>query len=281
MGTLYLVSTPIGNLEDVTERAARILRESDRVLAEDTRRTSVLLKRVGSTVPMTSLFEHNERARTARVVEWLDADETIALVSDAGTPLVSDPGERLVASVVEAGHTVVPVPGASAVLAALVASGLPTLPFTFRGFVPRKGKDRREFLDTVAAAEETTVVFESPERLVALLEALEEFDGERRIAVARELTKVHETVFRGTLVEAVGYYRANPPRGEVTVVLGPGEQTREESAVDEAAARALAVALTQDGASPSKVAREVARRLRIPKNLAYRVVHELPDSEGR
>lgn len=281
MGTLYLVSTPIGNLEDVTERAARILRESDRILAEDTRRTGVLLKSVGSTVRMTSLFEHNERARTKRILEWLAAGETLALVSDAGTPLVSDPGERLVASVVEAGHSVVPIPGASAVLAALVASGLPTLPFTFRGFVPRKGRERREFLEVIAAAEETTVVFESPERLVVFLEAMGELDGDRRVAVARELTKIHESVFRGTLVEAVGYYTANPPRGEVTIVLGPSEPDGEATSVDEAAARALAVALTEAGASPSKVAREVARRLRIPKNLAYKVVHELPQSEGR
>lgn len=281
MGTLYLVSTPIGNLEDVTERAARILRESDRILAEDTRRSGVLLASVGSTVPMTSLFEHNERARTGRILEWLAAGETLALVSDAGTPLVSDPGERLVASVVEAGHSVVPIPGASAVLAALVASGMPTLPFTFRGFVPRKGRERREFLETIAAAEETTVVFESPERLVVFLAAMEEFDGDRRVAVARELTKMHESVFRGTLAEAAGYYTANPPRGEVTVVLGPSEPDGEATSVDEAAARALAVALTEAGASPSKVAREVARRLRIPKNLAYKVVHELPQSEGR
>lgn len=283
MGTLYLVSTPIGNLEDLTERAGRILRESDRILAEDTRRTGVLLKRVGSTVPMTSLFEHNERARTTRILGWLGVGETVALVSDAGTPLVSDPGERLVASVVEEGHAVVPVPGASAVLASLVASGLPTLPFTFRGFVPRKGRDRSKFLETIAEAEETTVIFESPERLVALLEALEEIEGGRRLAVARELTKVHETVFRGTLAEAVEYYRTTPARGEVTIVLGRSERDTEASAsaVDEAAARALAAALTEAGASPSKVAREVARRLRIPRNLAYRVVHALQDSEGR
>ena len=207
MATLFVVSTPIGNLEDVTHRAERVLRGVDLVLAEDTRRTGVLLKHVGSTARMTSLHAHNEAARRARVLAWLGSGRDAALVSDAGTPLLSDPGERIVQATLEAGHEVVPIPGASAVLAALVVSGLPAERFAFLGFVPRRGKDRSRLLERVARAEETVVLFESPERLLHLLEDLESACGaERRVAVARELTKVHESTFRGTLTEARRYY---------------------------------------------------------------------------
>lgn len=281
MSTLYLVSTPIGNLGDLSRRAAGILGSVDRVLAEDTRRTRILLDHLGLRTPLVSLHAHNEAARVERVLEWMDSGETLALVSDAGTPLLSDPGDRIVPAVLEAGHAVVPVPGASAILAALVASGLPAVPFTFLGFVPRKGKERRAMLDRVAESNETVVVFESPERLAALLSALAEVcGGDRRAAVARELTKLHEEVSRGTLAELAAYYEAGSVRGEVCLVVAPAPPAERSPETDEAAAGALARALLAGGGAPSRVAREVSRRLGISRSEAYRIVHALPDSGG-
>lgn len=285
MGTLYLISTPIGNLEDLTFRAARILGEVDLVLAEDTRRSRILLDHLGLRVPLESLHEHNEAARIPAVMERLQAGASLALVSDAGTPLVSDPGERLVSQALEEGHLVVPVPGPSAVLAALVASGLPAIPFAFLGFVPRKGRDRKEMLERLRTAPETTILFESPERCVALLEALDQdWPTQREVVVARELTKLHEEVRRGTPSALAGYYRENPPRGEVTVVVAPAVGAAQGSAeADAQAVQVLARALLDEGNSPSRVAREVARRLRVPRNRAYSLIQEMatePASDG-
>ncbi len=276
MGTLYLVSTPIGNLEDISRRAARVLSEVSRVLAEDTRRTAVLLEHLGVRVPLVSLHEHNEAGRSEEALAWLAAGEDLALVSDAGTPLVSDPGDRLVRAAAAAGHPVVPLPGASAVLAALVASGLPSERFVFLGFPPRKGGERGRLLDRVAGSEETVILFESPERLGALLSDLIEACGEeRRVAVARELTKIHEEIVRGTLADTLRYYEGTPPRGEVTVVVEPAAEAGEPDAIDQEAARTLARALVNDGLKPSHAAREVARRLGLPRNLAYEIVQGL------
>jgi 16S rRNA (cytidine1402-2'-O)-methyltransferase len=284
MATLYVVSTPIGNLEDLTPRAARLLGEVSAVLAEDTRRTAVLLRHAGASAPLLSYHRHNEAKRTEDAVARLARGEDLALVSDAGTPLVSDPGARLVGRVLEAGHRVVPIPGASAILAALVASGLPAVPFTFVGFPPRRGKDREDVLERVATARETMVLFESPERTSRLLEDLAERGGEERpAAVARELTKLHEEVRRGTLGALAGYYLENPPKGEVTVVVGPLEAPVEASEkVDEAAARELGRALLAGGASRSRAAREVARRLGIPRNRVYDLLQDVarPSVDG-
>jgi len=283
-GILYIVSTPIGNLEDVTVRAARILGEVDAVLAEDTRRTSILLRHLGVSPPMVSLHQHNERSREAEVLSRLAEGAALALVSDAGTPLVSDPGERLVAAVREAGFPVVPIPGPSAVMAALVASGLPAVPFSFLGFSPRKGRERADFLARVRGATETVVLFESPERTARLLADLAAADpgaAERPAAVARELTKLHEEVRCGTVGELARYYEEHPPRGEVTVVLGPLAHVpgQDAGAVDEAAIRALGAALLAEGSSPSQAAREVARRLGVPRNRAYELVQSLAGAE--
>lgn len=285
MGTLYLISTPIGNLEDLTFRAARILGEVDLVLAEDTRRSRILLDHLELRVPLESLHEHNEAARIPAVMARLEEGAALALVSDAGTPLVSDPGERLVSEALARGHQVVPVPGPSAVLAALVASGLPAIPFTFLGFVPRKGRERREVLERIRSAPETTILFESPERCVALLDELEtEWPADREVVVARELTKLHEEVRRGTPSALAGYYRENPPRGEVTVVVAPATGPAQGAAeADAQAVRALAQALLNEGNSPSRAAREVARRLRVPRNRAYSLIQEMatePASDG-
>jgi 16S rRNA (cytidine1402-2'-O)-methyltransferase len=279
MGTLYVVSTPIGNLEDVTRRAARVLCEVDHVLAEDTRRTGQLLSHLGADVRMTSLHAHNEASRKERVLGWLADGLAVALVSDAGTPLVSDPGARIVQAALEAGHAVVPIPGPSAVLAALVASGLPTERFTFLGFLPRRGPERRQGLARVARSEETIVLFESPERLGALLADLAVSCGEgRRVAVARELTKIHESTVRGTLSEVGSYYDEHPPRGEVTVVVQAAPPESDASRVNEDSARDLARSLLKEGAPPSLAARELARRLDMPRNLAYQIVQETKDA---
>ena len=281
MAKLYVVSTPIGNLSDMTPRADEVLRSADRILAEDTRRTRVLAERAGASAPLVSLHEHNEAERTERVLGWLEAGETLALVSDAGTPLVSDPGWRLVDAVWRAGHDVVPVPGASAVLAALVASGLPAERFVFLGFPDRKGRGRRSLLERAAASEETVVLFESPQRTVKLLEDLSATCGaDRRVAVARELTKLHEEVVRGTLSEAAAYYRERPPRGEVTVVLAPREAAPEDEGEAEERARELARELSAEGLSPSAVAKELTRRLDLPRNTSYRIAHEPIESEA-
>jgi 16S rRNA (cytidine1402-2'-O)-methyltransferase len=276
MATLYLVSTPIGNLGDLTRRASEILGSADRILAEDTRRTRGLLSHLGLSTPLTSLHEHNEASRERQVLSWLAAGEELALVSDAGTPLISDPGSRLVRAVAEAGHKVVPIPGPSAVLAALVASGLPPDPFSFFGFAPRKGAERAEWLDRVGSALETTVLFESPERLTRLLgELVARCGSDRGAVVAREITKIHEEFARGTLQELRLHFEGQPPRGEITLVLAPAPTAEQSGAVDEAASQALAEPLLAQGMPPSQVAREVARRLKISRNQAYRIVQEL------
>jgi 16S rRNA (cytidine1402-2'-O)-methyltransferase len=277
MSVLYIVSTPIGNLQDVTLRALEVLRTADRVLAEDTRRTATLFRRYDISTPLVSAHEHNEAARSTQLVGWLDAGETVALVSDAGTPLLSDPGERLVRAVLAAGHEVVPVPGASALLAALVGSGLAAEPFTFFGFAPRSGRARADVLGRVAALEHTAVLYESPARVGALLsDLLDRCDGERQCVVARELTKVHETFTRGTLASLASSFRDTTVRGEVVVMVG-GAVARPASAED---AAALARSLLAAGESPRSAARELARRLRMSRNDAYSLVLELRGGEG-
>ena len=281
MATLYLVSSPIGNLDDLSTRAAETLRSVDRILAEDTRRSRVLADRCGADAPLVSVHAHNEQERIERILGWLDAGEDLGLVSDAGTPLVSDPGGRVVQAVVEGGHRVVPIPGPSAVLAALVGSGLPADRFAFLGFPARKGRQREVDLERVAGTRETVVLFESPHRLVRLLDDLTKRCEEgRRVAVGRELTKLHEEFTRGTLSEVAGYYRRHPPKGEVTAVVAPADALMDEAEVEAEAAR-LARELLDDGMRPSTVAREVADRLDVARNDAYRIVHDVEGSAAK
>lgn len=278
MSVLYIVSTPIGNLEDVTFRAVEVLKQVDRVLAEDTRRTSILFRRYGITTPLVPAHEHNEAARAGQLVGWLDAGEQVALVSDAGTPLLSDPGARLVRAVLDAGHEVTPVPGASALLPALVASGLPVEPFTYFGFPPRSGGARKRLLAEVASLAHTAVLYESPARLAGLLRDLEEVCGpDRQAVVARELTKVHESFVRGRLEEVRTHFADSVVRGEVVVLLAGAR----EEAVAEAEARRLASTMLASGAPPSSVSRELARRLRMPRNEAYALVLAVAGEEQR
>jgi 16S rRNA (cytidine1402-2'-O)-methyltransferase len=220
-GTLYVVATPIGNLADVTLRALEVLRTVAVIAAEDTRVTRRLLARHGITTRLVSHHAHSGGARTAALLDRLDAGEDVALVTDAGTPLVSDPGEELVNGWIARGGRVVPVPGPSSALAALVASGLPAARWCFEGFLPRRGAERRQRLARIAGEDRATVLFEAPGRVAATLRELEAACGaDRPAAVCRELTKVHEEVRRGTLGELAAGAAADPPRGEVTIVVG-------------------------------------------------------------
>ena len=220
MGTLHIVATPIGHLEDVTLRALRVLREADWVLAEDTRRTRVLLDHFEIAQRPTSLHAHNEGARIESVLKALGEGKSVALVSDAGTPLVSDPGERVVAAAVEAGHRVEAVPGPSALLTALTVSGLETASVLFLGFLPRKAGARRKVLEAQRGRPETLVLFESPRRVASTLSEIAETLGERRACLARELTKKHEEVLRDGASALAELCRQTPPRGECTLVIG-------------------------------------------------------------
>lgn len=277
---LYVVSTPIGNLGDLSRRAVETLGACDVVLAEDTRRTGMLLKHLGLSTRLVSAHEHNEAARSALVVEMLREGKAVALVSDAGTPLLSDPGARIVREVAEAGFAVVPVPGASALLAALVASGIAAERFTFYGFPPRKGPERAALLEEVAALPHAAVLYESPHRVGKLLSDLAEAAGPgRRVAVGRELTKLHEEVFRGTAAEAAERFGGEVLGEVVVVVEGRPMDEAAEAETDEMAARALAGALIGQGLSPSAAAKELRRRLGIARNEAYRVVQEVAGEE--
>ena len=238
LGKLSLVATPIGNLEDVTLRALRVLREADLLLAEDTRHVRRLLDRHGIEARPVSLHAHNEARRRGEALAALASGSHVALVSDAGTPLVSDPGERLVVAAIAAGHAVEAVPGPSAVLAALVVSGLPTAGFTFLGFLPRRAGDRARALARVRGARETLVIFESPRRLAGTLRGLADALGPRRACVARELTKLHEEVARGTL-DALAERFAAGARGEVVVVVEGAREAEPGLAAEEGDAGAL------------------------------------------
>lgn len=218
-GVLYFCATPIGNLEDITLRALRILKEVDLVAAEDTRRTRKLFSHYGIHTPLTSYHEHNRRGKGQYLTGLLLEGKSIALVTDAGLPGVSDPGEDLVSMAAGEGITVVPVPGPSASLTALVASGLSTSRFCFEGFLPAKGKDRAARLEELKAEQRTTIFYEAPHRLKATLSDFFKIFGDRRVCVARELTKVYEEIWRGSLSEAVLKFGRQPPKGEITLVL--------------------------------------------------------------
>src|SRR5438270_6268342 len=218
MGTLYVVSTPIGNLEDISLRALRVLKEVSLIAAEDTRHTRKLLNHFGISTSLISYHQHSAASRIEEVLDALGRGD-VAVVTDAGTPGLSDPGGDLVASAVAAGVNVSAVPGASALLALAASSGMPSARFTYLGFLPRKGKERGELIDRAAATGWPFFIYESPRRLVATLAELRERFGDAQLAVGRELTKLHEEVFRGTLSEAVAVFTERPPRGEVTIMV--------------------------------------------------------------
>lgn len=266
MGTLYLVATPIGNLEDITLRALRILRECALVAAEDTRTTGRLLVHFDIQKPLISHYEHSKPAHQERILATLETGD-VALVSEAGTPLVSDPGYELVQAALERGFAVVPVPGPSALTAALPLSGLPVDRFLFLGFLPRKAAERRRVLAEVAGVRATLIFFEAPHRLRATLaDVVDSLGGNRRCAVCRELTKLYEEVWRGTLSEALNEWRDREPRGEFTLLV---EGAPQPESWDEDSVRAALLALQAEGIGRSEAARRVAQQSGWAKSDVY------------
>jgi 16S rRNA (cytidine1402-2'-O)-methyltransferase len=274
-GKLVVCPTPIGNLEDVTLRVLSALREADVVACEDTRHTRVLLDRYGVSAPLVSYHEHNEDRRSAVLVARMQKGDVVALVSDAGMPLVSDPGYVLVRAAVAAGLPVEVLPGPSAAIAALVASALPADAWRFVGFLPRKKGELRRLFEERGS---TLVAFESPRRVPASLEVLASVEPERRVAVARELTKAHEEVVRGTARELAVRYATEPPRGEVVLVVAPSESASGDAELD-VAADALA-GLVEAGARPRPAAAIVSGLTGTSANAVYRAWTERRGAES-
>ncbi|WP_445005607.1 16S rRNA (cytidine(1402)-2'-O)-methyltransferase [Halomonas mongoliensis] len=276
---MYVVATPIGNLEDLSPRAARLLGEVAVVAAEDTRHTGRLLRHLGLSVPMLSLHEHNEAARVEQLDARLAAGESIALVSDAGTPLISDPGFVLVRELRARGRRIVPVPGACALVAALSAAGLPTDRFTFQGFLPAKGAGRRARLEALAAREETLVFYESPHRIRDTLADLATVVGERRLVLARELTKTFETFLEGSAGELLARMEVDPDqaRGEFVVMVA-GAAPREEDEASVVEGEALLAALLAEGVGVKQAASVAARVLGGAKKSWYARAQALKDA---
>lgn len=268
-GTLYLVPTPIGNLSDISSRMADTLAEVDFIAAEDTRVTLKLLNHLGLKKPMMSYYRHNTQAGGEAVVGRLLAGENGALVTDAGMPAISDPGEELVAQCAELAIPVVAVPGPCALVTALAVSGLPTGRFTFEGFLAMNKKNRKAHLDSLREEERTMIFYEAPHKLTATLADLREvFGGARRISLCRELTKLHEQVLRTTLDGAVDYYEKNSPKGEFVLVLeGAGPREREMPTMEDALEQVRR--LQKEGASLRDAVKQVAKALDIPKNRLY------------
>jgi 16S rRNA (cytidine1402-2'-O)-methyltransferase len=286
-GLLVLVATPIGNLGDLSPRAREVLAAADLVCCEDTRRTRALLSAMGIAAGgahgdrLLSVHGHNEGSRVERVLSCLAGGGTVAVVSDAGMPGISDPGALLVARAVEAGETVSVVPGPTSVVAALVVSGLPVDRFSMEGFLPRKGGDRRDRVAALMADEKTSVVLEAPGRVAATLVELAAVDAARRVSVVRELTKVHEEVWRGTLAEAAAFFGEHQIRGEVVLVIGgaPPAGPVSDEAIDDAVRQRLGSG--QDH-GPRQIADAVAAELSVPRRKVYEAVLRLRGgAEGR
>lgn len=273
MSTLWLIATPIGNLGDFPPRAAEVLGEVELLCCEDTRRTGILLRHVGIRVPRIAVCnDHTERARTSDVLDTLDAGGDVAIVSDAGTPGISDPGERIVRAVLDAGHPVSAVPGPSAAIMALTISGLSTSRFVFEGFLPRKGRDRADRLADIATESRTVVVYEAPHRIVRTIDDLRASCGDdRMVAVAREMTKLHEEVLRGRL----GDLEIGEPRGEYVVVI-EGVQSPDEP-VDDDRVRAALRASLDSGTSTRDAVSEVARSTGRVRREVYALAVSLPE----
>ena len=271
-GALHVVSTPIGHLGDISLRALAVLSECAAVYCEDTRTSRTLLSRYGIRTPMLALHEHNEAAATPRVVERLRRGDALALISDAGTPLVSDPGARVTDAVVAAGLRVVPVPGPSATLAALVASGLSPHPCTMLGFLPRKGAERAALLQLAASLPHAVVLFEAPGRVAdTLREVAAASSGARQGAIARELTKRFEEIRRGTLDELAAYYEETPPRGEIVIVLA-GVTAPPPASDDDL--QSAAAAWRTEGRRPREIVQLLMDEHGASRNVAYRLAHD-------
>ncbi|MBQ2667431.1 MAG: 16S rRNA (cytidine(1402)-2'-O)-methyltransferase [Clostridia bacterium] len=268
-GVLYVVGTPIGNLSDFSPRAAETLAGVDFIAAEDTRVTVKLLNHFGIKKPLVSYFEHNKQEKGTVIVDRIAAGETCALVSDAGMPAISDPGEDLVALCAQRGIKVLVVPGPSAVISALAVSGLPTGRFTFEGFLSVNKKSRREHLEAVKNETRTMVFYEAPHKLPYTLKDMAEAFGDRRIALVREITKIHEECIRTTLFEAVKYYEENAPKGEFVLVIdGAKPEEKRELTLEDAVA--LAKTAMENGSSASDAAKEAAKLSGFKKGEIYK-----------
>jgi 16S rRNA (cytidine1402-2'-O)-methyltransferase len=270
-GQLYLVATPIGNLEDFTFRAVRILKEADTIACEDTRHTQKLLNHYGIQKRLVSYHEHNENTRAPELVSEMEAGATVALVSDAGTPVISDPGHRLVTLCVEHQITVVPIPGPSSALAALAASGLSAERVLYAGFLPARQGERRRALAELTNNANTLVLFEAPHRIAKMLADAADILGPRRAVLARELTKLHEEFLRGTLIELAKRIRETPVKGEITLVIGPPDQQDSAAVPAGITLRERVEQLIRDANLDRKAAlKQAAREFGIPRREAYK-----------
>jgi 16S rRNA (cytidine1402-2'-O)-methyltransferase len=268
-GTLYLCPTPLGNLEDITLRVLRILQEVSFIAAEDTRHTRKLLSHYDIHTPLTSYHEHNKMKKIPVLMEALLKGTDVALVSDAGMPGIADPGEELVKEAIACGVKVFALPGPSAVITALAASGLPALPFSFFGFIPTRGTKRRKVLAELSAENKTAIFYEAPHRLLKTLQELSGPAQGRHVVVAREMTKIYEEYIRGTLEEVVEHFTVSPPRGECTVLIAPQPAVMEMQQTPEK----LVSELVSAGMDNKEAIREAANRLGIPKREVYQAVH--------
>lgn len=278
-GTLYLVPTPIGNLGDISPRAKKTLAEADFIAAEDTRVSLKLLNHLELKKPLVSYYEYNKNESGPRIVERLLAGESCALVTDAGSPAISDPGEDLVALCAKAGVCVCAIPGPCAAVTALSVSGLPTGRFCFEGFLSTNKKSRREHLDSLKSERRTMIFYEAPHKLQNTLKDLTDaFGPERRISLCRELTKLHEQILRMTLGEALAYYTENDPRGEYVLILeGAAEASEEALTLEDAVS--LALERIASGASKKDAVREVSRETGFPKNALYDAVLRMQNAD--
>ena len=267
LGTLYLVATPIGNLSDITHRALQVLRDVDLIACEDTRHTQKLLNHYGITTKTISYHEHNEQQRAVQLIDQLKQGSSIAVVSDAGTPSISDPGFRLVRAAIESDVPIVPVPGPSALISALIAAGLPTDEFFFAGFLPAKSNARRARLSELQAVPGTLIFYEAPHRLGVTLKDAFEILGEREAVVARELTKVHEEIRRGRLSELSDHYEREDPRGEIVVLI---DRTVISAAKPHLTIAALVDQFEQEGMDQRAALKKAARELGLSRAEAYR-----------
>ncbi|MDX2217164.1 MAG: 16S rRNA (cytidine(1402)-2'-O)-methyltransferase [Oculatellaceae cyanobacterium bins.114] len=275
-GTLYVVATPIGNLEDMTFRAVSVLQQVDAIAAEDTRHTGKLLHHFQITTPQISYHEHNRTSRLPDLLSRLQQGKAIAIVTDAGVPGISDPGYDLVKACVEEGILVVPIPGASAVITALSAAGLPTDRFVFEGFLPAKGNERRDRLEALQTESRTLVLYESPHRLRQTLDDFAAIlGGDRPIVLARELTKLHEEFWRGTVEEAIAHYTTHEPQGEFTIVL-TGAETSQPLLSETALVNELQQ-LLQQGLSRSQASRQLAQQTSLSRRQIYQLSLSISD----
>jgi 16S rRNA (cytidine1402-2'-O)-methyltransferase len=283
VGTLFVVGTPIGNLEDITLRAIRVLQEVDLIAAEDTRRARTLLNRYEINTPLISYFEHSGAGKRERILSDL-RNRDIALISEAGMPGISDPGHVLIREAIQREFRVVPVPGPSALVSALVVSGLPTDSFIYLGFMSRRKGERQQTLREIRNDRRTLIVYEAPHRLLACLEDMLDILDDRTVAIARELTKLHEEIFRGTISSALAHFREVAPRGEFTLIVQGVDPTTETERFDVHQVHALARRLLNEGMSTRDAAAEAARRTGWSRREIYGWLHGREtglDSEDR